>query len=58
MNINYIYKKEFNPWNFTADGARIQLREYQSDLLFYSPLNSYKAEFALYDNAGKFKVKP
>lgn len=58
MKINYVYKKESDPGKFTAKDSTIELKEYESDLIFYSPLNSHRAEFAFNDKIGTFSEKP
>ena len=56
--INYIFKKESDIDKFTAEGTRIELKEYQNNLVFYTPLNSLKAEYALYDLTASYDEKP
>lgn len=59
MKVNYTYKKESDIDSFMADGSLIELKEYMNDLVLYSPLNdSFRAEFALYNKAAKYDIKP
>ena len=57
MNINYIYKIESDK-SFKYTGSKIELKEFEDDLVFYTPLNSYKADFALIDNTMNYDTKP
>lgn len=59
MKVNYTFKKESDIDSFMAEGSLIELKEYMNDLVLYSPLNdSFRAEYALYNKAAKYEVKP
>ena len=58
MKLNYVYKKESGN-NFITNGSNIELKQYEDDLAFYSPLNDkYRAEFALYDKCATYNTNP
>lgn len=59
MRVNYIYKKESDGGSFSSTSSTIELKEYQNDLVFYSPMNdSFRAEYAHYDKIAQYEVKP
>ena len=58
MKINYIYKKESSD-SFISNGSNIELKQYEDNLIFYSPLNDkYRAEYALYDKCATYETSP
>lgn len=59
MRVNYIYKKESDGSFFTSNSSIIELKEYMSDLVFYSPMNNFfRAEYAQYNKAATYEEKP
>lgn len=58
MKINYNFKEEHNPEDFTSFNGKISLREYEDSLIFYSPLNSDKAEYCVGDKKAKYTTEP
>src|SRR5574344_1987610 len=55
---NYIYKTYSDETKFTADGNKIQLKEYMDNLVFYHPCSSIKAEYASTDKTGEATSQP
>jgi hypothetical protein len=58
MNETFLYKTYSDESKFTAEGNKIQLREYENNLVFYHPCSSIKAEFSLGNKTGESSSDP